>query len=121
MIYPPKRLNQWRNDQWARHCTRRWGDRPAFKTSIDREVLKDEKSLYQVAAAFSLLPAQVAQWCDQALGGLADVFDQQARQEGQAPVTIVEPDEQALYAEIGWLSMRLAHLKKQASQFSGQD
>ena len=47
---------------------------PEFKAKIVREVLREDKTLSQVAAAYEVHPNLVAQWRDQALTGLASLF-----------------------------------------------
>jgi transposase len=47
---------------------------PEFKAKVVREVLREDKTLSQVAAAHGLHPNLVSQWRDQALNGMAGLF-----------------------------------------------
>jgi transposase-like protein len=49
---------------------------PDFKAKVVREVLREDKTLSQVAAAHGLHPNLVAQWRDQVLTGMASLFSQ---------------------------------------------
>ncbi len=47
---------------------------PEFKAKGVREVLREDKTLSQVAATHGVHPTQVSQWRDQALSGLKGLF-----------------------------------------------
>ena len=47
---------------------------PEFKAKVVREVLREDKTLSQVAAAHGVHPTQVSQWRDQALSGMTGLF-----------------------------------------------
>jgi len=49
---------------------------PEFKAKVVREVLREARTLSQVAAAHGLHHNLVAQWRDQALAGMASLFSQ---------------------------------------------
>lgn len=47
---------------------------PEFKAKMVREVLREDRTLSQVAAAHGLHPNLVSQWRDQALAGMSSLF-----------------------------------------------
>ena len=85
---------------------------PEFKAKIVREVLREDKTLSQVAAAYEVHPNLVAQWRDQALTGLASLFSRTKETEWAAKEAAHEREKQDLYAEIGRLTTELTWLKK---------
>ena len=44
---------------------------PEYKANIVREILREEKSVAQIAAEHGIHPHQLYQWRDQALAGIA--------------------------------------------------
>jgi transposase-like protein len=90
--------------------------RPEFKARVVREVLREDKTLSQIASAYGLHPNQVSQWRDQALGGMASLFSRKQEQDGQAEAKAHEEEKQRLYAEIGRLTTELSWLKKKAGK-----
>ena len=45
-----------------------------FKAKVAREAFKEEVTIVEIAARFSIHPNQVSDWKKQAIEGLADVF-----------------------------------------------
>ena len=84
----------------------------AFKVQIVRELLKEEKSVSQLAAEHGLHPDRLYRWREIALTGLPTLFVQQAAQEQVAKDAAHEQQLQELYAEIGKLSTQVYWLKK---------
>lgn len=85
---------------------------PEFKARVVREILKEEKTLSQIAATYEVHPNLAAQWRDQALAGLVGIFSRARESDWQAKEAVYEAEKQELYAEIGRLSTQLAWLKK---------
>ncbi len=85
---------------------------PEFKAKVVREVLKEDKTLSQIAATHGVHANQVAQWRDQALAGLAGIFSNEQAADWQAKTAANEQEKQELYAEIGRLTTQLSWLKK---------
>lgn len=85
---------------------------PAFKAQIVRELLKEEKSVNQLAAAHGLHPNQLYRWRDIALNGLPSLFTNEDAQEQAAKDAAHEQQLQELYAEIGKLTTQLNWIKK---------
>ena len=85
-----------------------------FKARVVRDVLREDKTLNQVASAHGVHPNLAAPWRDQALAGLPGLFSHKAAQEQAAREAAHAQPLEALYAEIGRLSTQLAWLKKAA-------
>lgn len=85
---------------------------PAFKAQVVRELLKEEKTLAQIAAEHGVHPTQLIKWRTIALQGVPTLFAQQ-----DSAVTL-KPDYEerlaALYEEIGRLSTQVAWLKRKS-------
>lgn len=85
---------------------------PAFKAQIVRELLKEEKSMSQLAAEHGLHPNQLYRWRDIALAGLPSLFADETAQAHVAKDAAHEQQMQELYAEISKLTTQLTWLKK---------
>jgi transposase-like protein len=82
----------------------------AFKARVVQELLKEEKTLAQIAAEYEVHPTQLKNWRTVALDGLAGLFEKQ-----DSTVELKRAHEQErteLYAEIGKLSTQVSWLKK---------
>jgi putative transposase len=85
---------------------------PTFKAQIVRELLKEEKTLAQVAAEHGVHPTQLIKWRATALEGLPSLF---ARQDNTIALKAdYEARLAALYEEIGRLSTQVAWLKRKS-------
>ena len=91
---------------------------PELKAKVVREVLKEEKSVSQIAAAYEVHPNLVTQWRDQALRGLVGIFNRQQDTDWAGKEAAHEQEKQELYAEIGRLTTQLSWLKKKAGKFA---
>lgn len=85
---------------------------PEFKAKVVREVLREDRTLSQVAAAHGLHPNLVSQWRDQALSGMSSLFSRTKENDWAAKEAAHEQEKQELYAEIGRLTTQLSWLKK---------
>lgn len=85
---------------------------PAFKAQIVRELLKEEKSISQLAAEHRVHPNQLYRWRDIALAGLPSLFADETVQAQAVKDAAHEQQLQELYAEIGKLTTQLTWLKK---------
>ena len=82
----------------------------AFKAKLVLELLKEAKSLSQLAAEHKVHPTQLRHWRDAALKELPTLFDKKDR---TADVNAAhERQVEELYAEIGRLTTQVAWLKK---------
>ena len=77
------------------------------------EILKEERSVLQLASEHGIHPNQLYKWKAQAIEKLPDVFDDEHKDEKALKV---EHDRQLkeLYAEIGKLNIQLTWLKKKS-------
>ena len=82
----------------------------AFKARVAQELLKEEKTLAQIASEYEVHPTQLKNWRSVALEGLASLFEKQ-----DSTVVLQAAHEQQLtdlYAEIGKLTTQVSWLKK---------
>ena len=81
-----------------------------FKAQVVQDLLKEEKSIAQLAAEYGVQPTQLGKWKATALKGLPSLFEE--RSEVGALKTAHEAQLTALYAEIGRLTTQVAWLKR---------
>jgi transposase-like protein len=82
----------------------------AFKARVVQELLKEEKTLAQIATEYEVHPTQLKNWRAVALEGLPGLFEKQDN-----TVALKAAHEQQLtdlYAEMGKLTTQVAWLKK---------
>src|SRR6476646_4815348 len=89
---------------------------PEYKANIVREILREEKSVAQIAAEHGIHPHQLYQWRDQALAGLPTIFSGQSVKEQVAREEAHSKQVHELYAQIGRLTTQLSWLKKKAGE-----
>lgn len=89
---------------------------PEYKANIVREILREEKSVAQIAAEHGIHPHQLYQWRDQALQALPTIFSGQSVKEQAAREEAHSKQVHELYAQIGRLTTQLAWLKKKAGE-----
>lgn len=85
---------------------------PTFKAQVVLELLKEEKSISQLATEYDVHPNQLYRWRDVAITGLPRLFSGQTVQEQAAKDAAHAQHEEELYAEIGKLSTQLSWIKK---------
>lgn len=85
---------------------------PTFKAQVTLEMLKEEKTVAQIAAEHEIHPGQLHRWKRHALEHFPELFTESQALHAQAQAH----DEQvtALYAEIGELTTQLKWLKKKS-------
>lgn len=82
----------------------------AFKARVVQELLKEEKTLAQIAAEYEVHPTQLKSWRAVALEGLPGLFE---KQENTAELKAAHEQQLGeLYAEIGKLTTQVSWLKK---------
>jgi len=83
------------------------------KTQIVLAVLREEKTVAQIASENGVHANQIYKWKNQVLEGLPQLFEDNHKEEQKR---IEEHDKQVneLYAEIGRLTTQLAWLKKKS-------
>jgi transposase len=82
----------------------------AYKAKVVQDLLKEEKTLAQIATEYEVHPTQLKSWRAVALEGLASLFEKQ-----DSTVTLQAAHQQQLtdlYAEIGKLTTQVTWLKK---------
>jgi transposase len=82
----------------------------AFKARVVQELLKEEKTLAQLASEYEVHPTQLKTWRAVALEGMPSLFEKQ-----DSTVELKRAHEQQLaelYAEIGKLTTQVSWLKK---------
>ncbi len=83
---------------------------PELKAQIVLEMLREEKTITELASQYGLHPNQLHRWRNQALKNLPQVF---ADQDNVGTVKAAyEKKIEELYTEIGRLTTQLAWLKK---------
>ena len=85
----------------------------AFKAQIVQQVLREDKTLAQIAAEHGIHPNQISQWKATALQGLPTIFE---RGESAQAAEKAAHDKQTekLYEQIGRLTTQLAWIKKKS-------
>ncbi len=86
---------------------------PQQKAQLVLELLKEEKTVAQLAAEHHLHPNQLYKWKAQVLARLPDLFED-THQTEKAMKAEYEQQQQALYAEIGRLTTQLTWLQKKS-------
>ena len=85
----------------------------SFKVQTVLSVLREEKSVSQIASETGVHPTQISKWKSQALEGLGYVFDSNyAGRSAEKAAYEKQLDE--LYSQIGKLTTQLAWLKKKS-------
>lgn len=87
----------------------------AFKADLVTEVLKEEKTMAQLATEHGVHPVQISQWKAAALKGLPAVFEKEGKREAVREATH-EKEKEALYQEIGRLHAQVSWMKKKAGR-----
>jgi transposase-like protein len=84
-----------------------------FKSQVVLEILKEEKTLAQIASEHGVHPTQLRDWKAQALSGLTEsLADKRQAERATTAAHARECDE--LYIEIGQLTTQLTWLKKKS-------
>ena len=76
------------------------------------ELLKEEKTINQLASEHGVHPTQMRDWKKQVLAGLPQVFE--ASPEAARAAATQERERDDLYAQLGRLTTQLAWLKKKS-------
>jgi transposase len=85
---------------------------PTFKAQVVQELLKQEKTLAQIAVEHGVHPTQLIKWRAIALEGLPGLF---TKQDSTTALTAAyEARLAALYEEIGRLTTQVTWLKRQS-------
>ena len=93
---------------------------PAFKAQVVQELLKEEKTISQLAAEHGLHPNLLFRWREVALKGLPTLFSAETAQEQAAKDAAHAQETHELYAEIGRLTTELTWLKKKSGHLDAR-
>jgi transposase-like protein len=87
-----------------------------FKAAAVQELLKEEKTISQLAAEIGVHPSQLKEWKRIALQGLPTLFSRESkvRPEGTRQAQVHEHQVNELYGEIGRLTTQVNWLKKKS-------
>ena len=83
-----------------------------FKAQVVLELLKEEKTITQLAAEQGVHPTQLRDWKKQVLDGLPNLLE--ASPEAARLAAAQEREREELFAQIGRLTTQLAWLKKKS-------
>ena len=84
-----------------------------FKVKAVLEILKENKSISQLASELDVHPNQLGKWKKEALKGLAEILED-GRRNGDNEKEAFKNQIQELYAQIGELTTKLNWLKKKS-------
>jgi transposase-like protein len=87
-----------------------------FKAQVVQELLKEQKTVSQLAAEYGVHPNQLYRWREVALAGLPSLFSGRTIEEQVAKDAAHAQEVHELYAQIGELSAQLAWLKKKSGR-----
>ncbi len=85
-----------------------------FKAKVIQEMLKEEKTVGQLAAEYEVHSNMLYRWRDQVLAGLPSLFSDKAAQELAEKEAQWQQERETLYAEIGRLTTQLTWLEKKS-------
>ena len=85
---------------------------PEFKAQVVREILREQKTMSEIASEYGIHPVQLSQWKKAALDNLAAVFVDERKVTKQRRLQEQEMDR--LYARFGKLSTQLEWIKKKS-------
>ena len=83
-----------------------------FKAEAVKELLKEEKTINQLASELGVHPSQLKEWKKIALQGLPELFERNGKAGEQAKAH--EQQVNDLYSEIGRLTTQVNWLKKKS-------
>lgn len=84
-----------------------------FKAEIAQQVLREEKTIAEIASEHGIHPNQIQRWKATALKGLPSLFNDETKA-AKAAEADHEKKLDELYAEIGRLTTQLTWLKKKS-------
>jgi putative transposase len=85
-----------------------------FKSKVVLEILKEEKTLAQIAAEFGVHPNQLSKWKKDALELLKSGLEDGRKKKTDREKDTLKNEVHELYAQIGELTSKLNWLKKKS-------
>lgn len=89
-----------------------------FKAEVVREILREQKTVAQIASEYGVHPTLLYQWRDAALSALPRLFSDQTAKEQAAKEAAYQQQIDQLYREVGKLTTQLNWLKKKAGHLA---
>ncbi len=94
---------------------------PKEKARIVIDVLKEEKTLTEIAAEYEVHPNQLSRWKTEFLENAGRAFEKNREEENIVKVRQgYEKDKDELYRQIGQLKVEVDWLKKKYDQYNSQ-
>jgi transposase-like protein len=93
---------------------------PTFKAEVVREILREQKTIAQIASEYGVHPTLLYQWRDTALQALPTAFSDQSAKEQAAKEAAYQQLIDQLYREVGKLTTQLNWLKKKAGHLADE-
>jgi transposase-like protein len=84
-----------------------------FKAQVAREMLRESKTMAQIASEYEVASSQLSEWKQTVIKGLPRLFDDEARTL-EAQKAEHEREKEELYARIGELTTQVSWLKKKS-------
>ena len=95
---------------------------PEFKAKVVMEMLREEKTLSEIASEHEISPNQLRNWKNEFVGNVAKVFSEgRDAKEGKAREKDMEQDRNELLAKVGQLTIEVDWLKKKSAEMLGPD
>lgn len=95
---------------------------PEFKTKIVLELLREEKTLSEIASDYDISPNQLRNWKNEFLENAFKAFSQSRdAKESKASEKEMEQDRNDLLAKVGQLTIEVDWLKKKSVEMLGPD
>jgi putative transposase len=85
---------------------------PEFKTQVVREILREEKTIAQIAAEYGVHPVQLSHWKKTAIDNMASLFVDERKAAKQQKMQ--EQKIERLYSQVGKLTTQLEWIKKKS-------
>ena len=89
-----------------------------FKAKVALEALRGEKTIQEIATAYSVHPNLVGQWKKQLLGSAGKLFEKEGKDK---EVEAAERKQDELFKQIGQLQVENEFLKKKYRQLYGTE
>ena len=89
-----------------------------LKAEVVREILREQKTVAQIASEYGVHPTLLYQWRDTALAALPTLFSDQSAKEQAAKEAASQQLIDQLYREVGKLTTQLNWLKKKAGHLA---
>jgi len=95
---------------------------PEFKTKVVMEMLREEKTISEIATEHEISPNQLRNWKNDFIGNAAKVFSENRdAKDGKAKEKEMEQDRNELLAKVGQLTIEVDWLKKKSAEMLGPD